>query len=139
MELDRFVAQAITYAADSGAKVINVSLGDAKGSQALTDAVKHALDKGALVFASVGNTGDRETGWSIRERPRASSVSVDLQTPVPPPQACTVSLPGATMSTWSPCWDVGTCCPLLSEAPTPTTPGVARILQPVSLIAGVSD
>ncbi|CAM5234391.1 hypothetical protein [Streptomyces narbonensis] len=45
---NRFVPQAITYAADSGAKVINVSLGNAKGSQALTDAVKHALDKGAL-------------------------------------------------------------------------------------------
>ncbi|CAM5230571.1 type VII secretion-associated serine protease [Streptomyces narbonensis] len=56
---NRFVPQAITYAADSGAKVINVSLGNAKGSQALTDAVKHALDKGALVFASVGNTGDK--------------------------------------------------------------------------------
>ncbi|MEU7069683.1 type VII secretion-associated serine protease mycosin [Streptomyces narbonensis] len=56
---NRFVPQAIRYAADSGAKVINVSLGNAKGSQALNDAVKHALDKGALVFASVGNTGDK--------------------------------------------------------------------------------
>ncbi|MEU3690064.1 type VII secretion-associated serine protease mycosin [Streptomyces narbonensis] len=58
-DFNRTVPQAIRYAADSGAKVINVSLGNAKGSQALTDAVKHALDKGALVFAAVGNTGDK--------------------------------------------------------------------------------
>lgn len=51
--------QAIRYAADSGAKVINISQGATEGSQQLTDAVKYALDKGALVFASVGNTGDK--------------------------------------------------------------------------------
>ncbi|MEV6328296.1 type VII secretion-associated serine protease mycosin [Streptomyces sp. NPDC051909] len=53
---NRLVSQAISYAADSGAKVINVSLGSSTGSQQLTDAVKHALDKGSLVFASVGNS-----------------------------------------------------------------------------------
>ncbi|WP_318210050.1 MULTISPECIES: type VII secretion-associated serine protease mycosin [unclassified Streptomyces] len=58
-DFNRTVPQAITYAADAGAKVINVSLGNRKGSPALTDAVKYALDKGALVFASVGNTGDK--------------------------------------------------------------------------------
>ncbi|MER7946553.1 type VII secretion-associated serine protease mycosin [Streptomyces sp. NPDC096079] len=58
-EFNRVVPPAITYAADSGAKVINVSLGAAAGSQALTDAVKYALGKGALVFASVGNSGDK--------------------------------------------------------------------------------
>ncbi|MFC9700111.1 type VII secretion-associated serine protease mycosin [Streptomyces sp. NPDC056943] len=56
---NRVVPQAIRYAADAGAKVINVSLGNRKGSQALTDAVKYALDKGALVFAATGNTGDK--------------------------------------------------------------------------------
>lgn len=58
-EFNRVVPPAIKYAADSGAKVINVSLGAGAGSQALTDAVKYALGRGALVFASVGNTGDK--------------------------------------------------------------------------------
>ncbi|MDX2559127.1 type VII secretion-associated serine protease mycosin [Streptomyces sp. TX20-6-3] len=58
-EFNRVVPQAIKYSADSGAKVINISLGATAGSQDLTDAVKYALDKGALVFASVGNTGDK--------------------------------------------------------------------------------
>ncbi|MFF3836124.1 type VII secretion-associated serine protease mycosin [Streptomyces sp. NPDC001930] len=58
-DFNRDVPPAIRYAADAGAKVINISLGTTAGSQALTDAVKYALDKGALVFASVGNTGDK--------------------------------------------------------------------------------
>ncbi|MET8436345.1 type VII secretion-associated serine protease mycosin [Streptomyces sp900116325] len=49
---------AIRYAADHGAKVVNISQGITTGSQQLTDAVKYALDKGALVFASTGNSGD---------------------------------------------------------------------------------
>ncbi|AJF65436.1 type VII secretion-associated serine protease mycosin [Streptomyces vietnamensis] len=56
---NRVIPQAIKYAADSGAKVINLSLGNNEGSQALTDAVKYALDKGSLVFAAVGNNGDK--------------------------------------------------------------------------------
>ncbi|MFF5763547.1 type VII secretion-associated serine protease mycosin [Streptomyces tanashiensis] len=58
-EFNRVVPPAIKYAADSGAKVINVSLGAGAGSQALTDAVKYALDKGSLIFASTGNTADK--------------------------------------------------------------------------------
>ncbi|MFB7238479.1 type VII secretion-associated serine protease mycosin [Streptomyces sp. NPDC056269] len=58
-EFNRVVPPAIRYAADSGAKVINVSLGATAGSRELTDAVTYALDKGSLVFASVGNSGDK--------------------------------------------------------------------------------
>ncbi|MEU6626337.1 type VII secretion-associated serine protease mycosin [Streptomyces litmocidini] len=58
-QFNRVVPPAIKYAADSGAKVINISLAVTEGSQALADAVKYALDKGALVFAGVGNDGDK--------------------------------------------------------------------------------
>ncbi|WP_438292528.1 type VII secretion-associated serine protease mycosin [Streptomyces sp. HUAS TT7] len=50
--------QAIRYAADQNAKVINLSLGSTEGSPQLTEAVKYALVKGSLVFAAVGNSGD---------------------------------------------------------------------------------
>lgn len=54
-EFNRIAPGAIRFAADSGAKVINISMGVETGSPELTDAVKYALDKGALVFAGVGN------------------------------------------------------------------------------------
>lgn len=50
--------EAIRYAVDAGARVINISMGVQEGSPQLTAAVKYALDKGSLVFAAVGNSGD---------------------------------------------------------------------------------
>ncbi|MFE2087463.1 type VII secretion-associated serine protease mycosin [Streptomyces sp. NPDC059460] len=50
---------AIRYAADRGAKVINISMGDEVGTQQLSDAVKYALNKGSLIFAAAGNSGDQ--------------------------------------------------------------------------------
>ncbi|MFJ1827587.1 type VII secretion-associated serine protease mycosin [Streptomyces sp. NPDC088178] len=57
-EFNRVAPVAIRYAVDRGAKVINISLGAHAGSQALSDAVKYALDKGSLIFAAAGNSGD---------------------------------------------------------------------------------
>ncbi|WP_159768604.1 type VII secretion-associated serine protease mycosin [Streptomyces sp. HM190] len=51
--------KAIRYAVDSGAQVINLSLGHTQGSPQLTEAVKYALEEGALIFAAVGNSGDK--------------------------------------------------------------------------------
>ncbi|MFE5088872.1 type VII secretion-associated serine protease mycosin [Streptomyces sp. NPDC056638] len=57
-EFNRVAPVAIRYAVDRGAKVINISLGAHAGSQALSDAVKYALENGALIFAAAGNSGD---------------------------------------------------------------------------------
>ncbi|MCX4787029.1 type VII secretion-associated serine protease mycosin [Streptomyces sp. NBC_01221] len=57
-EFNKIAPVAIRYAVDRGAKVINISLGAHAGSQALTDAVKYALDNGSLIFAAAGNSGD---------------------------------------------------------------------------------
>ncbi|MFD0344641.1 type VII secretion-associated serine protease mycosin [Streptomyces sp. NPDC127117] len=57
-KFNRVAPAAIRYAVERGAKVINISLGAHSGSQALTDAVKFALDNGALIFAAAGNSGD---------------------------------------------------------------------------------
>ncbi|MFI9170747.1 type VII secretion-associated serine protease mycosin [Streptomyces lincolnensis] len=53
------VPTAIRYAADAGAQVINISLAIPEGSPRLTTAVKYALGKGSLIFAGVGNDGDK--------------------------------------------------------------------------------
>ncbi|MFF1734264.1 type VII secretion-associated serine protease mycosin [Streptomyces sp. NPDC058247] len=54
---NKAAAEAIRYAADEGAKVINISQGSPVGTPQLTEAVKYALGKGSLVFASSGNSG----------------------------------------------------------------------------------
>lgn len=50
--------EAIRYAADSDAKVINISMAIPKDDPARLDAVKYALSKGKLIFAGVGNDGN---------------------------------------------------------------------------------
>lgn len=51
-------AKAIRHAADHHAQVINVSQELIEGSSELTAAVKYAMGKGSLIFASVGEGGD---------------------------------------------------------------------------------
>ncbi|MBV9542776.1 MAG: S8 family serine peptidase, partial [Chloroflexi bacterium] len=55
---DSAMVKAILYAADTGAKVINISSTGTRYSAALQTAVQYAQDKGALVVAAAGNTGD---------------------------------------------------------------------------------
>ncbi len=57
---DSAMVKAILYAADNGARVINISSTGSRYSAALETAVNYAQDKGALVVAAAGNTGDRD-------------------------------------------------------------------------------
>lgn len=52
------VADGIVWAAENGAKVINMSLGGPWPSQAVTDAVKFATSKDVVVIAAMGNDGN---------------------------------------------------------------------------------
>jgi type VII secretion-associated serine protease mycosin len=54
------VAQAIRYAADNGAKVINMSLGSPTPSRSIKSAIDYAVSKGVTVVAAAGNEGDAE-------------------------------------------------------------------------------
>jgi thermitase len=49
------VIEAMLWATDSGARVINLSLAGETRSEALADAVKYAQDRGVLVIAAAGN------------------------------------------------------------------------------------
>ncbi|HKP13883.1 MAG TPA: S8 family serine peptidase, partial [Blastocatellia bacterium] len=49
------IAQAIKYAVDHGAKIINLSFGTTEESQVMRDAVTYAKDRGVLMIAAVGN------------------------------------------------------------------------------------
>ena len=52
------IASGITWAADNGAKVINMSLGGSARSSTLEAAVKYAWSKGVVIVAAAGNSGN---------------------------------------------------------------------------------
>jgi serine protease len=51
------IAQGIIYAADRGARIINMSLSGRDASSALAEAVNYAAGKGVLLVAAAGNSG----------------------------------------------------------------------------------
>jgi len=51
------IAKAVSYAQRNGAKVINLSLGGPRDSDLLTEVIRNAIIKGAVVVAAAGNTG----------------------------------------------------------------------------------
>ncbi len=55
---DSDIARGIVWSANNGARVINLSLGGAAYSTALKRAVDYAYNKGAVVVAAAGNTGN---------------------------------------------------------------------------------
>jgi subtilisin family serine protease len=52
-----YVADAVIYAADMDAHVINLSLGSTERSQTVYDAIQYAHSRGALLVAAAGNNG----------------------------------------------------------------------------------
>ena len=60
------VAKGIIYAANRGAKVINLSLGSNQSSTAMESAVAYAISKNVLVVAAAGNSGCGLLGLGVR-------------------------------------------------------------------------
>jgi subtilisin family serine protease len=52
-----WLTEALIYAADNGADVINLSLGGSDTSESLRQALKYAHDKGLVIAAAAGNEG----------------------------------------------------------------------------------
>jgi serine protease len=60
------IAEAIKFAADKGADVINMSLGGGGESQLLKDAINYANNKGVVIIAAAGNENDSSASYPAR-------------------------------------------------------------------------
>jgi len=57
------IADAIKWAADQGAEVINMSLGGGGYTDTMKNAVSYATDNGSLIFAAAGNDGTQGVSY----------------------------------------------------------------------------
>ncbi len=60
------IAEAIRFAADNGADVINLSLGGGGDSQLLKDAIAHAHRRGVVIVAAAGNANQNSAAFPAR-------------------------------------------------------------------------
>lgn len=60
------IAEAIKFAADNGADVINLSLGGSGESHLMQEAIDYASDKGVVIIAAAGNAGENAAGYPAR-------------------------------------------------------------------------
>lgn len=60
------IAEAIKFAADNGADVINMSLGGGGESQLMSEAINYAHSKGVVIIAAAGNSGESSASYPAR-------------------------------------------------------------------------
>ncbi|MAE65714.1 MAG: hypothetical protein CMJ18_15705 [Phycisphaeraceae bacterium] len=70
------IAQAIRFAADAGARIINISYGGV-GNRTVAKAARYAYRKGALVFMAAGNSGLRTRWRNYRHIVAVGSIGSD--------------------------------------------------------------
>ncbi|WP_406211052.1 type VII secretion-associated serine protease mycosin [Streptomyces decoyicus] len=104
------MAKSIRYAADHGAKVINISLGAPASEAAKADlqpAIDHAGEKGALIFAATGNHGDED---NIADYPSSLPGVVGVGAVTRSLKAAKFSVHGPQVALTAPGVDVPTRC-----------------------------
>jgi subtilisin family serine protease len=123
------LAEGLTYAADNGARIVNLSLGGTVPSQLLQDAVDYAHARGTLVVAANGNTN------SAIQYPAASdntlAVAASTQYDERASYSCygpeaDLTAPGS--SVLSTCWEDTYCGKSGTSMATPHVAGLAALI-----------
>jgi subtilisin family serine protease len=70
-----YIAEAIAYAADNGARVINVSLGGREISEVEQAAIDYAYSKGAVIVVAAGNEGVDTSKFGIAASSKVLTVA----------------------------------------------------------------
>lgn len=73
------ITNAITYATDHGAKIINMSLGGSSSSSTLDSALQYAHNKGVVLIAAAGNNGTSAVSYPANS-PGVISVAASAST-----------------------------------------------------------
>jgi len=60
------IAEAIRFAADNGANVVNMSLGGGGSSQVMQEAIDYAYERGVVLVAAAGNADDNGAAYPAR-------------------------------------------------------------------------
>ncbi len=68
------IAEAIRFAADNGADVINMSLGGGGASNLMEESINYAYDQGVVIIAAAGNESSNSSSYPARY-PKVISVS----------------------------------------------------------------
>jgi subtilisin family serine protease len=71
------VASGLTWAADHGARIVNMSLGGASSSSTLANAVSYAWNKGVLIIAAAGNNGTTSLNYPAAYEPTVAVAGSD--------------------------------------------------------------
>ncbi len=71
------IAEAIKFAADHNADVINMSLGGAGESQLMQEAINYAHQKGVVIVAAAGNSNDNSASYPARYPQVISVAAID--------------------------------------------------------------
>lgn len=74
-----FLAKAIVYAVDNGARIINLSVGGPEISEIETAAVDYAEAKGVLIVAAAGNQGQKVDNYGIAANDNVITVAATDQ------------------------------------------------------------
>ncbi|WP_369193415.1 type VII secretion-associated serine protease mycosin [Streptomyces djakartensis] len=113
-EYSRVLTKAIRYAADSDAQIINISMGRPNSSgrrnvstPELSAAIKYAIDKGKLIFAAVGNTGNTS---NLFEYPAATPGVVGVGASDKEAKALPISQRGPQVDLMAPGSDIVNAC-----------------------------
>jgi subtilisin family serine protease len=70
-----YIAEAIAYAADNGARVINLSVGDKEVTKVEQAAIDYAYSKGVVIVVAAGNEGVEINNYGIASSDKVLSVA----------------------------------------------------------------